>query len=207
MINATQFNTIFDLVKRFPDEKSCHEYLAGQRWEGYMTCPYDNCNHDQVYVFKDGIRYKCKGCRKIFNAKTGTIFEATKLPLTQWFMALYMAMHKRGISSTQLAKDLGVTQKTAWFMLQRIREALGNEDQSEQLEGVVEIDETFVGGKSKFRHKDKRVKYNPGRGWKDKTPVLGMLQRNGKVRAMVIPNVLMLTLHKQVYTHVKGGSG
>lgn len=92
-------------------------------------------------------------------------------------------MHKRGISSVQLSKDIGVTQKTAWFMLQRLREALGNEPE-EQLEGIVEIDESFVAGKAKFKHKNKRPKYNPGCGCTDKTPVLGMLHRDGKVKAL-----------------------
>ena len=203
MIQTTEFATIIDLVKRFPDNKSCHTYLASRRWEGLMVCPH--CSHEKAYVFKDGIRYKCASCKKQYTAITGTIFEATKLPLINWFMAIYLLMHKKGISSVQLSKDIGVTQKTAWFMLQRLREALGNEAE-EQLEGVVEIDESFVGGKAKFKHKDKKIKYNPGRGWKDKTPVLGMLQRGGKVKAMVIPDVLMLTLKKATLKHIKGGS-
>nr|WP_262509931.1 IS1595 family transposase [Pararcticibacter amylolyticus] len=170
-----------------------------------MTCPHEGCEGDECYVFKDGIRYKCKSCNRIYTARTGTVFESSKIPLARWFIAIYLIMHKRGISSVQLAKDIGVTQKTAWFVLHRLRSVLANEP-AEQLSGVVEIDETFVGGKSRFRHKDKRVKYNPGRGWIDKTPVLGMLQRGGKVKASVIPNVLMLTIQKQMLIHVRGGS-
>lgn len=201
-----KFNTILDLVKVFPDEHSCHQYLAQQRWiTGEITCPYDGCDCDKVYVFKDGIRYKCTGCKKIFNAKTNTFMEGSKLRTIVWLMAMYLATHKRGISSVQLSKDLGVTQKTAWFMLQRIRWAFGNEPKK-MLEDVVEIDETFVGGKSRFKHKDKRIKYNPGRGWADKTPVLGLLQRGGHVRAFVIPNVLMVTLRRAVLENVKGGT-
>lgn len=200
-----KFNTILDLVQRFPTEQSCHEYLASRRWEGYMMCPYDNCQNDKSYVFKDGIRYKCTCCKRIYTAKTGTIFEGSKLRLITWFLGLYLVMHKKGISSVQLSKDLGVTQKTAWFMLQRLRTVLGNEPQ-EMLEGVVEIDEAFVGGKARFKHKDKRIKYNPGRGWADKVPVMGMLHRGGKVKAMVVPNVLMVTLRRVVLENVKGGS-
>jgi len=205
MIQHNEFKTVIDLVLRFPTEKSCHDYLASRRWNGYMECPYSDCNGDEAYVFKNGMTYKCKCCKRNYNAKTGTIFEASKLDMIKWFMAIYLFMHKKGISSIQLSKDIGVTQKTAWFMLQRIRKAMGNEEQ-EQLEGVVEIDETFVGGKSRFKHKDKRPKYNPGRGWSDKTPIMGMLQRGGKMRAMVIPNVLMITIKKVMYEHVKGGT-
>lgn len=205
MIKKTEFVTILDLIKRFPDEKSCHQYFASQRWEGVMVCPHKECSHEEAYVFKDGIRYKCKKCLKIYTAKTGTFMESSKLASIKWILTMYLVMHKRGISSVQLAKDLGVTQKTAWFVLQRVRWALGNE-REEQLQGIVEIDETFVGGKARFKHKDKRIKYNPGRGWIDKTPVLGMLQRNGRVKAMVIPNVLMITLKKAALTHIRGGS-
>ncbi|SCW47330.1 IS1595 family transposase [Mucilaginibacter sp. NFR10] len=206
MIPHSEFKTIIDLVTRFPNEKACHQYLASRRWsDGILTCPHAGCSGDRAYVFKDGFRYKCQTCKRLFNAKTGTIMEASKLDTIKWFMAIYLFMHKKGISSIQLGKDIGVTQKTAWFILQRIRKAMGNEP-NEQLEGVVEIDESFVGGKARFKHKNKRKKYNPGRGWYDKTPVLGMLQRGGKVKAMVIPDVLMLTLKKHMYTHVKGGS-
>lgn len=205
MLNTKEFRTIRDLIHRFPTEESCHQYLAGRRWNGYMECPFEGCSGDQAYVFKDGIRYKCKCCKKIYKATTGTVFEASKIRLMDWFIAVFMIMHKRGISSVQLSKDLGVTQKTAWFMLHRLRETLGNEPE-EQLEGVVEIDEAFVGGKARFKHKDKRVKYNPGRGWSDKVPVLGMLQRDGKVKAKVIPNVLMVTLKKEIIPQIKTGS-
>jgi hypothetical protein len=206
MLNTTEFKTIIDVVTRFSTEKSCHEYLASRRWaDGLMICPHNDCGCEEAYIYKDGIRYKCKKCKLVYTAKTGTFMEASKLPTLKWFVALYLFLHKKGISSIQLSKDIGVQQKTAWFMLCRMRLALGNEPQ-EKLEGVVEIDETFVGGKAKNKHRNKRIKYQPGRGWSDKTPVLGMLQRGGKMRAVVIPNVLMLTLKKAVYPNVKGGT-
>jgi transposase-like protein len=125
MINQTKFKSIHDLVLAFPDERSCHQYLGGQRWEyGVVECPH--CEHDCAYVFKDGIRYKCTKCRKIYTAKTGTFMGGSKLPTIKWFIAMYLIMHKKGISYTQLAKDINVTQKTAWFVLHRLRYALGH---------------------------------------------------------------------------------
>lgn len=170
-----KFDNILQLIERFPDEKSCHLYLAGQRWDGYMECPHEGCEGDDSWAFGDGIRYKCKCCRRIYTAKTGTIFESSKIPLKKWFVALYLIMHKKGISSMQLAKDLGITQKSGWFLLQRIRTVLGNNDDI-KLSGVVQSDETFVGGKNKNRHADKKVKNSQGRSFKDKTPVLGLLE-------------------------------
>jgi len=216
MLGKKQFKTIIDLVRVFPDEHSCHQYLASQRWDdGVIECPFDGCGSDRAYVFADGIRYKCCKCKRKFTAKTGTFMEASKLPTIKWLMAMYLVLHKKGVSSIQLGKDIGVTQKTAWFVLQRVRWALGNESE-EMLEGTVEIDETFVGGKSRFKHKNKRVKYNPGREWPDKTPVFGMLRRSeydkmgnlvpARVKALAMHNVQMLTITKAVRKHVKIGS-
>ncbi|SEB12636.1 Transposase zinc-ribbon domain-containing protein [Pedobacter hartonius] len=199
---VSEFNFILDLIKRLPDEKSCHQYLASRRWNGYMVCLDEFCGNDKAYIFKDGIHYKCTCCKKIYTARTGTILESSKISLTKWFVGLYLVMHKKGISSVQLAKDLAITQKSAWFLLQRMRIVLGNE-QDEQLEGTIEIDETFVGGKNKNRHVNKRVKYSPGRGWPDKTPVFGMLQRGGKLKAYVVDNVNMLTITKITNYHVR----
>lgn len=210
-----QFKNIFELIKLFPSEKTCHQYLAARRWEtGVINCPH--CDHEEVYVFSDGIRYKCTKCKLKFTAKTGTFMDSSKLATIKWIYAMYLILHKKGISSIQLGKDLGVSQKTAWFMLHRIRLALGNENDDEMLEGTVEIDETFVGGKSRFKHKDKRPKYNPGREFPDKVPVIGLLQRKqinsrgdvipARVRTFAIDNVQMLTITKAVRKHVKLGS-
>lgn len=209
-----QFNSLLKLIKEFPSELSCHQYLAARRWrDGVIICPH--CSHEEAYVFKDGITYKCKKCSLKFNAKTKTFMDSSKLPTVKWIYAFYLVLHKKGISSIQLGKDVEVTQKTAWFMLQRIREALGN-DSEEMLSGTVEIDETFVGGKSRFKHKNKRPKYNPGREFPDKVPVIGLLQRSYKnsrgdiiparVKTFAIDNVQMLTITKAVRKHVKIGS-
>jgi len=231
MLQPTEFKTIIDVVNRFPNERACHQYLASRRWsDGIILCPHEGCGGDQAYIYKDGIRYKCCKCKLVFTAKTGTFMEASKLPSIKWFVAIYLFLHKKGISSIQLSKDVGCTQKTAWFMLCRMRMALGNEA-PDKLEGVVEIDETFVGGKAKFKHKSKKKKYNPGRGWHDKTPVLGMLEREqakivlrphlvvkgkvvkekiiskpSRIKAIVVPDVLMLTIRKSVLRNIKGGS-
>lgn len=225
-----KFNTILELIQRFPDEKSCHQYLASRRWNGYMECPYEDCTNDKSYVFKDGIRYKCTCCKRVYTAKTKTIFDSSKLPTIKWFLAIYLVMHKKGISSIQLYKDIGVTQKTAWFLLHRIRVTLGNEPE-QQLEGNVQLDETFVGGKNKNRHHDKKVEKSQGRSFKDKTPVMGMLQEEeytyvtrphkvikGKmvtekvitkpsiVKCVVIADTSPGTLQPLVIKHVKEGS-
>jgi len=170
-----KFSNLLQLIERFPDERSCHQYLAGQRWDGYMQCPHTGCKGDTAWVFKDGIRYKCKCCKRIYTAKTGTIFESSNIGLKKWFVAIYLVMHKKGISSIQLAKDIGITQKSAWFLLHRIRIVLGNEVPN-KLGNTVMADETFVGGKNKNRHHDKKVKNSQGRSFKDKTPVLGLME-------------------------------
>lgn len=207
MFKEEGFKTIIDIVNRFPNEKSCHQYLASRKWsDGEISCPHDDCNCKEAFVFKDGIRYKCKSCRKIFTAKTKTIFESSNLPLLKWFIAMHLIMHKKGISSVQLSKDIGTTQRTAWFLLQRIRHALGMDVKELKLEGTVEIDETFVGGKNKNRHRDKKVKNSQGRSYKDKVPVFGMKERGGKVKAMVVSSVNSEDLYHATITNVRLGS-
>lgn len=173
MIN-TSFKSILDLIKAFPDEQSCIDHLEKLRWDGDVVSPFDP--DSKVYNCK-GNKYRCKNTGKYFNVKTNTIFDNTKLGLQKWFLAIYIvSSHKKGISSLQLSRDLDITQKSAWFMLQRIRKCFGIENNNE-LEGTVECDETFIGGKNKNRHTDKKVKNSQGRSFKDKTPVAGILQR------------------------------
>jgi transposase-like protein len=206
---STVYKTILDLITKFPDEKSCHQYLASNRWNtGEIICPFENCGFNQSYVFSDGIRYKCKKCKTLFTAKTRTFMEASKLPTIKWLLAMYLIMHKKGISSVQLAKDIGVTQKTAWFLLHRLRAGLGNEVKT-AFEGTVEIDETFVGGKNKNRHYRKRVQYKEvtGRAYPDKTPVFGMYHREtGTIRAMVISKKEFANIPRIITYNVQPGS-
>jgi transposase-like protein len=163
----------------FPTEQSCREYLAKRRWHGTTVCQHCK-NTEKIYRFKDGRLYKCGVCRKQFTVTMGTVMESSKIPLQTWFLAAYViAAHKKGIASVQLAKDMGITQKTAWFLLHRIRYGLGENmfGKNEKLKGVVEADETYVGAPE---HGGKR-----GRGAK-KIIVMGMHERGGKVMAQQI---------------------
>ena len=195
----TNFNTILDLVNTFPDEQSCVDHLEGLRWNGFIISPFEK--NSKVYKCANN-RYRCKETGKYFNVKTGTLFDNTKVKLQKWFLAIWLVTsHKKGISSIQLSKDIGVTQKTAWFMLQRIRNCFGF-DNDNDLSNEVEVDETYVGGKNKNRHNIKKVRESQGRSAKDKTPVLGMIERGGKLNAKLVEDVTIRTLTNKVVNYV-----
>lgn len=199
MINK-DFNSIIDLLKAFPSEQSCIDHLEKLRWNENVVSPFDN--DSKVYTCK-GNKYKCKNTGKYFNVKTSTIFDNTKMPLQKWFLAIWLVTsHKKGISSLQLGRDLDITQKSAWFMLQRIRNCFGI-DNDTQLNNEVEVDETYVGGKNKNRHANKKFKNSQGRSAKDKTPVVGMVGRGGKVTARTVDNVKSATLTAEIIRNVK----
>lgn len=199
MINI-QFNSILELLKAFPNDQTCINHLEELRWNGNVISPFDETS--KVYKCA-GNKYKCKNTGKYFNVRTSTLFDNTKIELQKWFLAIYIVTaHKKGISSLQLGRDINVTQKTAWFMLQRIRNCFGIENNHE-LDNEVEIDETYVGGKNKNRHSDKKVENSQGRSHKDKTPVLGMVEREGKLSAMQVDNVSSKKLTPEVIKLVK----
>ena len=204
MIEFDTFKSIFDLLEAFPDEQSCIAHLENIRWAGAPVSPFDSFS--KVYKCK-GIRYKCKNTGKYFNVKVGTIFEDTKIPLQKWFLALYVfSSHKKGISSHQLAKDIDVTQKSAWFMLHRLRYTFDHPNFKATLENEIEIDETFIGGEEKNKHKNKKTKGTQGRSVKTKKPVLGMIEREGNIIAKVVVDTQMNTIEPHILENIKEGS-
>lgn len=183
--------SLISFILQFPDEESCVKYLEHIRWKNGVVSPFDSGS--TVYKCSNG-KYKCRNTGKYFDVKTGTVFSGTKIPLRKWVFAMFLFIsHKRGISSCQLARDLGVTQKTAWNMLHKIRAFLKSQN-NQQVSGDVEIDEAFIGGKNKNRHKDKKVEKCQGRSFKDKTPLFGVLQRGGPTAVVVVPNTKATTL-------------
>lgn len=199
MINM-DFKSVRELLKVFSSEQICIDHLEQLRWNGNVVSPFDETS--KVYKCA-GNKYKCKNTGKYFNVKTSTLFDNSKIELQTWFLAIYLVTgHKKGISSLQLSRDLNVTQKTAWFMLQRIRNCFGIENNSE-LNNEVEIDETFVGGKNKNRHADKKVENSQGRSVKDKAPVVGMIERGGKLVAKQVEDTKTNTMTPQIIKHVK----
>jgi len=193
----TEAVNLIEFQQHFKDEQACADYLASARWNEKPVCPH--CEHEGVYHIKTRNIYKCKKCRKQFSVRTGTIFEESRLPLQKWFLAIYLLTSmKKGIPSTQMAKYLGITQKSAWFMLQRIRYAAGCKSFNAPLKNIVEVDETYMGGKKK---RGKR-----GRGAAGKTAVAGQIERKGEVRCTAIPNVKSATLVPLIRDNVQIGA-
>lgn len=184
----TQFKSVIDLVRTYDTEQKCIDYLQQLRWVDGIVSPFDKTS--KVYICA-GNKFKCKNTGKYFNVRTGTMFDDTKMPLQKWFMGIYLvASHKKGISSHQLARDLDITQKSAWFMLHRIRYTFG-QNNDDKLDVNVEIDETVIGGKGKFMHESKKI--GKDRNF-NKSYVLGMVERHGNVVAKVVPNTTASTL-------------
>lgn len=179
------FKSILEFQKTFNTDEVCREYLEQQRWGNTPACPF--CGSLNVHRFVTNNRiFKCreKECRAKFSVTVGTIYENSKLPLTKWFLATYiLSVHSKGISSLQLANWLGITQKTAWHLNHRIRQMLSN-NAPELLDGICEVDETYIGGKESNKHAKKRIAKAGATG---KAMVLGAIQRQGKVRTKVIP--------------------
>lgn len=177
----TEFSSLYEMMNAIPDEAAAVAYFAAIRWRGGEFCPY--CGHKLIYRFSDGKTFKCGACRKRFSIRVGTIFEDSKIELRKWLFAIWLVTsHRKGIASTQLARDISVTQKTAWFMLHRLRHAARTRSFNRPLRGIVEADEAFFGGKDKNKHAHKR-------GRDDKTVVFGLLERNGEFRARPVKSL------------------
>lgn len=174
------------MMTAYSDEDKCRAFMEQLRWGGNPTCPF--CGRNNPYKLKDGKTYRCKasGCRKDFTVTVGTIFENSKVKLSVWMAALYLCTgHKKGVSSHQLARDLGLTQKTAWFVLHRVRLIMGDPEPDVALDNVVEVDETYVGGKWDKMSRKRRAKLQES-GTDNKTAVMGLLERDGKAKLTVI---------------------
>jgi len=208
--------TLQEAIQFFSDYENCRKFMVAVRWpDGIVKCP--RCQSDKITYLQNARVYKCNGkhLRQKFSLKIGTVFEDSPIPLEKWLPALWMLVScKNGISSYEIHRALGVTQKSAWFMLHRIRlavttNAFGMTHKLGDSEGGsgVEVDETFIGGKLKNMHKDKKVRYEKRGGSHGKTIVMGLLDRDlRQVRAKVIPNVKRETLQAEVMNEVKRGS-
>lgn len=203
----SDFNT---LAKHFADPISAREYLEKTRWPNGAICPH--CGSVEAYKLtaKEGSKtpvregvYKCKACRKQFTVTVGTIFEDSRIPLNKWLYAIHMmCSSKKGVSAHQLHRMLGVTYKSAWFMCHRIRYAMGESPLAEKLSGVVEVDETYVGGKPRKNNKGENVKPTLRGSGTSKTPVVAAVERNGRVSAKKLNGVNSTTLREHVHNTV-----
>lgn len=198
------FNNLLELLTYFKDDTVCREYLEAIRWADGIVCPH--CGSERFYKLKSGVQYKCASnvCYKKFTVTVGTIFDSAKIPLRKWFVAMYLVTsHKKGISSYQLSRDVGVTQKSAWFMLHRLRE-LSESGSMEKLKGQVEVDECYIGGQEKNKHRQNKSG-KTGRST-PKTPVLAIVERGGAARVLTLENVKSKSIVNPVYELVEEGT-
>lgn len=194
---------IIEVYRQFPTQKACIDYLEKVRWNNKPVCPY--CKSTNQTPMPKENRYHCNNCNTSYSVMVGTIFENTKLDFQKWFLAVSLVLNaKKGISARQLARDIEVTKDTAWYMLMRIRKAMV--EYGDLLQGIVEADETYIGGKNKNRHSDKKTTGGQGRGGEDKTAVAGLVERGGKVIAKKVNDVSGKTLKSFVKQNVKKGS-
>lgn len=204
-------DTLLGAVKYFADVETSIAFVASLQWPDGVECPRCDAGSDACYRLSTRPLWKCRACKKQFSVKVGSIFEDSPIGLDKWLPALWMLVNcKNGVSSYEIARDLGITQKSAWFMLHRLRLAVQHKT-FEKVCGHVEIDETYIGGKARNMHKDKRARVIKGTGGMGKVAVMGLLERNSPekhstVRVSVVPNVRKRGLHARVREHVKPGS-
>lgn len=203
----TKPKTLQQAIRYFSNEQVCIDAIAEIRWPNGPVCP--KCDHTEHYYLATQKRWKCKKCGKQFSVKLGTIFEDSPISLDKWLTALWMLVNcKNGISSYEVGRDLGITQKSAWFVLQRLRLALQNGSVM-KLGGEgkpVEVDETFIGGAARFMHPARRRKMITARGVKDKTAAFAILERDGEIRTFAVPNRKKHGLQGMIVDHVQPGT-
>ena len=196
--------TLVDAIRFFADPDACLNHFIPIRWPNGITCPH--CQSKEHAFIASRRIWRCKGCKKQFSIKVGTVMEDSPLGLDKWLTAVWLiANAKNGISSWEAHRALGITQKSAWFLLHRIRLAM-QQDTLGKLGGTVEVDETFIGGKARNMHKDKRAEKIYGRGAAGKAIVIGVLERGGKVRTKVIPDTKKQTVQAEVRANVEAGT-
>lgn len=190
------FSSLYEMFEAIPDEQAAVNYFKTIVWANGERCPYDG--HPKVYALKGGMAWKCAECRQRFSIRVGTIFEDSKIPLRKWMVAIWLiTSHRKGIASAQLARDIDVTQKTAWFMLHRLRHAARTRSFNRPMKGIVEVDEGYFGGKDGNKHKAKRGKTK-------KSLAVGLLERQGELR--VFPIKSTSEMRKAVLDNVQLGS-
>ncbi|MBA3356452.1 MAG: IS1595 family transposase [Pyrinomonadaceae bacterium] len=200
--------TLQQAILHFSIPENCNEFMIAARWaDGKVRCP--QCDSENVTYLAKARVYKCyaKHSRQKFSLKVGTIFEDSPIGLDKWLAGIWLiANAKNGISSYEIHRGLGVTQKTAWFMLHRIRLAMQRGTFAKPLSGEVEVDETYIGGLARNMHRGDKARKIHGTGGAGKVAVMGLLERHGEVRTMVVSNVRRKSLHSEVSKHVESGS-
>lgn len=221
MATENKPSTLQEAIQHFSDEQTCIDTVAALRWPNGPECP--ACGHKEHYYLKTQRRWKCKECYKQFTVKLGTIFEDSPISLDKWLISLWMLVNcKNGVSSYEISRALGITQKSAWFVLQRLRLALREKSLDKKFGGSgseVEVDETFIGQKSQNMHKSRKLRFHQLRNqyqdkntpmssrYYGKTAVMGMLDREQrKVRATVVPNTKRETLQSIIFNEIEHGS-